>query len=124
VNLTWKEIGKKPVGISRTEFQYFVLPMVDNNYKFIAEEIIASRKKFGFSFNENYLVDFTLRQLNNNKRSKNIKETSEAYTDNVIRHFCLTNLILIYSRENEQFVDISEGSAQVVKEIFSKFKLE
>jgi hypothetical protein len=36
VNLTWKEMGEKPVGISRIEFQYFVLPMVDNDYNHIA----------------------------------------------------------------------------------------
>ena len=122
VNLTWKEIGKKPVGISRTEFQYFVLPMVDNNYKTIAERIISCRKKFGFQPTENVLQSFVYQRLSAKREIKNLKGTTRDYADNVIRHFRFTGLISF--RGGVRFIDISDGFIEVVEGILKKFKLK
>ncbi|WNE40640.1 MAG: hypothetical protein mread185_000097 [Mycoplasmataceae bacterium] len=122
VNKKWKSLGKKAVGISRTEFGYFVLSASNNNYKIIVETIIENRKKNGISndFNKNYFIQFISRKTGSSE-DKIKNDTIKDYTDNVIRHFRLTGLITF--RGGARFIDLTKRFIEEIRNIMKVTEL-
>ena len=123
VNDKWKSLGNKPVGISKDEYAFFLLPLskkidIPNTIESIINFRSAKEQKTGRE-KKDYIDAYKIkrgREIFGDKSNLSTKISNLSdYTDSSVRYFRMTGLISL--RGNNNYIDISRDKQVQVKSL-------
>lgn len=115
----WQNLGFEAKGILQHEFKSFVLGMKDCDYKTCVKEILAYRKIYKLTENEDYIKKYLFEKQGLERINYN---TLNDYADDVFRKFEMTALLVKRGAFKNIYYDFSSFNIKKVESILSSFK--